>query len=142
VVSALRALGAEVTSARSLQDPRTGEGLQAMGQPTYLCLDPTGWSERGADWIPNPGSHLARMNFALALVSQSLPGVAVDLRGLVGGADASDASAVTEALNRRVFGGALPAATADACRRVSGAGLSPALQAAGLALASPAFQVR
>lgn len=142
VISVLRAVGAEVTNARSLSDARAGEGLSAMGQPTYFALDPTGWSDRGADWIPNPGSHLARMNFALALMSQTLPGVTVDVRALVGNADANDAEAATAALNERIFGGMLPADAVTACRSVTRSGLPASLKAVGLALASPAFQVR
>ncbi|HEY7411405.1 MAG TPA: DUF1800 domain-containing protein [Vicinamibacteria bacterium] len=142
VVSALRAVGAEVTSARALVDPRRAEGLAAMGQPTYESLDPTGWSDRGADWIPNPGSHLARMNFVLGLASQALDGVAVDLRPLLGGADQGDARAVTAAVDKRVFGGTLPAEVAATCARATSNGLPPAFKVVGVALASPAFQVK
>jgi uncharacterized protein (DUF1800 family) len=143
VVSALRAVGAEVTNARRLLDPRRPEGLPAMGMPTYEALDPTGWSDRGSDWIPNPGSHLARMNFALGLVSESMDGIAVDLRGLVGGADPGDAGAMTDLVDRRIFGGTLPAAVRAACARVSSsASLPAAFRVVGVALASPAFQMR
>jgi uncharacterized protein (DUF1800 family) len=143
VVSAVRAVGAEVTDSRSLLDGRGASSLVAMGMPTYESLDPTGWSDRGADWLPNPGSHLARMNFALGLVSQAQPGLAVDVRQVIGGADPGDAAAVTEALDRRVFGGTLSAPTRAACRRVEASpGLPPAFKAVGLALASPDFQVK
>jgi uncharacterized protein (DUF1800 family) len=134
-VSALRAVGAEVTNASALT-------LDDLGQPTYLALDPTGWSDRGADWIPNPGSHLARMNFALRLASQSQNGIAIDLRNVIGEADANDARAATAAINRRIFGGTLPAGVIGACERVSRSGLPAAFKAVGVALASPAFQVR
>jgi uncharacterized protein (DUF1800 family) len=143
VLSALRAVGAEVTSAASLVDPRGTVGLAAMGMPMYEALDPTGWSDRGADWIPNPGSHLARMNFALRLVSESIPGLSVDIRKVIGDADPGDAAAVTDAVDRRIFAGLLPAEVRDACTRVSATGaLRPAFKAIGVALASPAFQVR
>jgi uncharacterized protein (DUF1800 family) len=142
VTSTLRAVGAEVTSSQSLSDARRGTGLPAMGQPTYLALDPTGWSDRGSDWIPNPGSHLARMNFALGVVSQTLPGVLVDLRALVGDADPGDAAAATQAVNTRIFGGTLPAETLAACSRVTSSAIPASLKAVGIALASPAFQVR
>jgi hypothetical protein len=82
------------------------------------------------------------MNFALAVVSQSLPGIQVDLRALVGDADPGDAAAAIAALDQRVFGGTLPPEVAAACRRVNGAGLPAALKAVGVALASPALQVR
>jgi hypothetical protein len=116
--------------------------LDDMGQPTYLALDPTGWSDRGADWIPNPGSHLARMNFALRLLSQTQPGITVDLRALVGNADEDDAEAATAAINRHVFGGTLPPGVIAACRGASQGGVPAALKAAAVALSSPAFQVK
>jgi Protein of unknown function (DUF1800) len=143
VMSALRAVGAEVTTARRLLDPRRPEGLSAMGMPTYEALDPTGWSDRGLDWIPNPGSHLARMNFALALVSETIEGISVDLRQLFGGADPGDAGAVTDLVDRRIFGETLTPAVRAACARVSSsASLPAALRVVGVALASPAFQVK
>ncbi len=142
VVSALRAVAAEVTSARSFVEGGRST-LTAMGMPTYEALDPTGWSDRGSDWLPNPGSHLNRMNFALRLVSQSLEGVSVDLRALIGDADPADAAAVTAVVDRRIFGGTLSPDVAAACRAVTRTGsLLPGFKAVGMALASPAFQVR
>ena len=142
VVSALRAVGAEVTSARSFVEGGRST-LTAMGMPTYEALDPTGWSDRGSDWIPNPGSHLNRMNFALRLVSQTVEGVSVDLRALIGDTDAADAAAVTAVVDRRIFGGTLNPDVAAACRAVTRTGsLLPGFKAVGMALASPAFQVR
>jgi uncharacterized protein (DUF1800 family) len=143
VLSALRAVGAEVTSARSLVEARGTVSLAAMGMPPYESLDPTGWSDRGSDWIPNPGSHLARMNFALRLVSETIEGISVDIRDLIGDADPSDAAASTDAVDRRIFAGLLPAEVRAACSRVSASGaLRPAFKVIGVALASPAFQVR
>ena len=143
VVSALRALGVELGSARALLEPRGIETLAAMGMPTFEALDPTGWSDAGSDWIPNPGSHLARINFVLGLLSQSVEGIDVDLRGLLADADPNDARAVTRAVDRRIFAGLLPPEVAAACSRVTAsAGLLPAFKAVALALASPAFQVR
>lgn len=143
VLSGLRAVGAEVTSARSLVEARGTVGLAAMGMPTYEALDPTGWSDSGADWIPNPGSHLARMNFALRLVSETIDGISVDIRNLIGNADPGDAAAVTDAVDQRIFAGLLPAEVRAACSRVSASSsLRPAFKVIGVALASPAFQVR
>jgi uncharacterized protein (DUF1800 family) len=144
VSAALRALGAEVTSARAFVDARTGAPtLTGMGMPTYESLDPTGWSNRGDDWLPNPGSHLTRMNFVLSLVSQTTEGVAVDLRTLIGSTDPSDAAAVTQVVDSKIFGGTMPADVASACRSVSASGSLPAgFKVVGLALASPAFQVK
>ncbi|HEV7502069.1 MAG TPA: DUF1800 family protein, partial [Vicinamibacteria bacterium] len=142
VVSALRALGAEVTSARTFVEGQVSS-LTSMGMPTYEALDPTGWSDRGTDWLPNPGSHLARMNFVLSLVSQTTQGVAVDLRTLIGSVDAINAAAVTAAVDQRIFGGTMPPDVASACRSVGASGsLQAGFKVVGLALASPAFQAR
>ncbi len=141
VVSALRAAGAEISDARRLVG--RDNSLDAMGMPKYEALDPTGWSDRGSDWLPNPGSHLARMNFVLGLLSQAQDGVDVDLRALVGSADAGNAAAVTAAVDERVFGGTLPPEVRAAASKASASGaVQPALKAVALALASPAFQVR
>jgi uncharacterized protein (DUF1800 family) len=141
VMSALRAVGADLTDARRLVG--RDNSLGAMGMPKYEALDPTGWSDRGSDWLPNPGSHLARLNFTLGLLSQEQPGVDVDIRALVGDADAGDAGAVTRALDERLFGGTLPPEVRAAAAKAGASGaVQPALKAVALALASPAFQVR
>ena len=83
------------------------------------------------------------MNFVLSLVSQTTEGVAVDLRTLIGDADPSSPAAVTAVVDQRVFGGTLPAEVAAACRGVGTTGsLLPGFKVVGVALASPAFQVR
>jgi hypothetical protein len=83
------------------------------------------------------------MNFALALVSETIEGISVDLRQLVGGADPGDAGAVTDLVDRRIFGETLTPAVRAACARVSSsASLPAALRVVGVALASPAFQVK
>jgi hypothetical protein len=83
------------------------------------------------------------MNFVLSLVSQTTEGVAVDLRTLIGSADANSAAAVTAVVDQRIFGGTMPADVASACRSVGSSGSLPAgFKVVGLALASPAFQAR
>lgn len=61
LVSALRASGDEVKNPPSLNTLMT-----KMGQPLYRKAEPTGYSNRGADWM-NSSSLLARMNFATSL---------------------------------------------------------------------------
>lgn len=69
VVSALRAVGAEV------HDPRvTLRALQAMGQPLYQCEAPTGWSDDTEAWL-DPGAMAFRWDFAERLASDRLRGV-------------------------------------------------------------------
>ena len=144
MVSALRAVGAEVTRARALVDGRGAATLATMGMPTYEALDPTGWSDRGADWLPNPGSHLARMNFALGLVSQTHRGG----RGGPARADRRrgplDAGRGHRRGEPRIFGGTLPP---DVARRLPPRWPRPdrlpaGFRVVGVALASPAFQVK
>jgi uncharacterized protein (DUF1800 family) len=72
VVSAARATGADVALAFALAN-RIGE----LGQPLYRKQEPTGYSNSGEEWV-NSAALLARMNFALALAANKLPGVTVD----------------------------------------------------------------
>ena len=52
--------------------------------PLYACNPPTGYSNRGADWL-NPSAQLYRMNFALDLAAGAVAGVSADIRGLIRG---------------------------------------------------------
>lgn len=74
VVSALRATGADVTSAL----PLNGE-LQRLGEPLYRKTEPTGYSSANNAWVSSAGL-LERMNFGLALAHNRLPGVQVDTK--------------------------------------------------------------
>ncbi len=139
VFSALRAADAEVTTARGVS-----AALQAMGQPAYACVPPTGYSNRGDDWT-NPSSHLARMNFALDLAAGAVAGVAVDARAAVrkAGGSAEDAKIAAAALSADLFGRGLSSETTGALSRVAPAGSpSVAARVLGLTLASPEMQAR
>ena len=72
VVSAVRATGAEVESATSLA--RT---LRELGMPLYMSQPPTGYDDDANAWV-NTGALVGRMNFALALADNQLPGVRLD----------------------------------------------------------------
>ena len=52
--------------------------INRMGQPTYNYSAPTGFPDRGDHWL-NVGPLLGRINFGLALVSDQMRGVKVDL---------------------------------------------------------------
>ncbi len=78
VASALRASDAQIEDATSLV-----QALRGLGMPLYFCQPPTGYADRADAWV-NTGSLLNRMNFALALVDNRLPGVHVDLSALAG----------------------------------------------------------
>jgi uncharacterized protein (DUF1800 family) len=72
VVSAVRATGAEVNYAIPLSTQ-----IAQLGQPLYRKIEPTGYSSANAEWV-NSAALLARMNFALALTANRVPGIKVD----------------------------------------------------------------
>jgi uncharacterized protein (DUF1800 family) len=77
-VSAIRALGAETNGA-----PQLHQWIAKMGEPLYMYQAPTGYPDRAENWV-NTGALLERLNFALALVSNRIPGTRVDLARFVG----------------------------------------------------------
>jgi uncharacterized protein (DUF1800 family) len=68
VVSAVRASGAEVRNAAPL-----AQKIADMGQPLYRKVEPTGYSTMAAEWV-NSASLLARLNFAVDLAANRVPG--------------------------------------------------------------------
>jgi uncharacterized protein (DUF1800 family) len=81
VASSLRTLGAQ-SNGREVQLL-----LADLGQPLYGYQAPTGYSEQAADWV-NSGALLKRMNFAVALAANRIPGTRVELAALGAGRDA------------------------------------------------------
>jgi uncharacterized protein (DUF1800 family) len=71
-VSAVRATGADVDYAMPLANQ-----IAQLGEPLYRKLEPTGYSSANAEWV-NSAALLGRMNFALALAGNRLPGVKFD----------------------------------------------------------------
>ena len=139
VAGALRASGAEV------QNPRAVRGTLAdMGMPLYACNPPTGYGNRGAEWL-NPSSQLYRMNFALDLAAGAVSGVTADVRALIreGGGDPDNPRSAAEAINREVFGRTLSSATLASASSVDTSGpVAVPVRVAGLLFASPEMQVR
>ena len=76
VVSAIRATNADLRNANQLNDWCT-----RMGQKIYSYAAPTGFPDKASFWV-NTGSLLNRMNFGLAIASQRIPGVGMNLLGL------------------------------------------------------------
>jgi uncharacterized protein (DUF1800 family) len=72
VASAIRAVNGEIDFTNQLNGLMT-----QLGEPLYRKLEPTGYSNRGADWM-NSASLLARMNFANALAQGRVAGIKVD----------------------------------------------------------------
>ena len=75
VASAARASNADITSAFALSNE-----LQKLGEPLYRKVEPTGYSSANAEWVSS-AALLERMNFALALTHNRIPGVKVDTEG-------------------------------------------------------------
>ncbi|MBA4140401.1 MAG: DUF1800 domain-containing protein [Segetibacter sp.] len=75
-----------ISSVRSLdaaiyQPVQLNNWITKMGQKVYFYQAPTGYPDKGQYWI-NTGALLSRMNFGLALASQRIPGVKVNLLAL------------------------------------------------------------
>jgi uncharacterized protein (DUF1800 family) len=139
VVSSIRAVGGEVASAT-----RSVVGyVSQMGQPMYQCIPPTGYADRGSEWL-NPSSQIYRMNFALDLAQGLINGVTVNVRNYAVGADLTSPTSVAKAANAAVYGGTLSASTLDKATRVDTRITSPAsaVRVSALLLASPDTQVR
>lgn len=115
VVSAVRALGADVTDATPLV-----RALQDLGMPLYQCQPPTGYKDTADAWV-NTGALVARMNLAQTLAGGRTRGVMV--------------GELAEATT--LIGGEISETTRSTIARAT----TPA-QAAALALGSPEFQRR
>lgn len=137
-VSALRAVDAEVSDGRSV-----ATALSTMGMPLYDFKPPTGYSNRGHDWL-NAASQVYRFDFAFKLAGRAVKGVAVPEGGLRAAAHSSDdAAALTAAMAAQILGHRLTRQTRAVASRVRGSdGVETATKVAGLLLASPEFQLR
>ncbi len=51
--------------------------MTQLGEPLYRKVEPTGYSNSSREWLNSAGL-LARMNFALQLAGNKVPGVKVD----------------------------------------------------------------
>jgi uncharacterized protein (DUF1800 family) len=73
VVSAVRAINADAVDALPL-----GQRIAEIGQPLYAKAEPTGYPNTGESWGSASGI-LGRINFAIALMSNQVPGVKTDV---------------------------------------------------------------
>jgi uncharacterized protein (DUF1800 family) len=71
VVSSVRALDATVTDAWALANQ-----VGNLGEPLYRKQEPTGYSNLNSEWV-NSAALLGRMNFAVQVTQNRLPGVKV-----------------------------------------------------------------
>src|SRR5262249_21011763 len=77
-VSAVRTLGADTNGS-----PQFHQWIARMGQPLYGFQTPNGYSDTAETWM-NAGALLERLNFALSLAGNRIPGTPVDLKKLTG----------------------------------------------------------
>ena len=74
VVSAVRAASGEVDYAFALANQ-----VAQLGEPLYRKQEPTGYATNSREWL-NSGGLLARMNFAVQLADNKIPGVKVGVQ--------------------------------------------------------------
>jgi uncharacterized protein (DUF1800 family) len=72
VASAVRAVNGNVDFASALTNQ-----VAQLGEPLYRKIEPTGYSNSSQEWLNSAGL-VARMNFALQLTGNKVPGVKVD----------------------------------------------------------------
>jgi uncharacterized protein (DUF1800 family) len=77
-VSSIRALGADTNSS-----PALIALINKMGEVPYGYQAPTGYPDTAEDWV-NTGALLERLNFAIAVSSNRIPGTRVDLEKFKG----------------------------------------------------------
>jgi uncharacterized protein (DUF1800 family) len=129
VASAGRAVNGDVDFAQNL----AGQ-LNQLGEPLYRKLEPTGYSNRGSEWM-NSASLLARMNFSIALVQGKIAGVKVDSAQFALVMDPSR-------IERSILLTDASAAARDAIQSGLDQQQQLGAMAAGLTLGSPDFQRR
>jgi hypothetical protein len=100
VASAVRALDGQIEAPVPPGGPVRGGLVLArqvarLGAPLYEAQPPTGYPDVAGAWV-NTGALLARMNFALALSQNRLPGVRVDLAHSLGAVDRARPAAVLD----------------------------------------------
>lgn len=160
VVSAVRASNANIANLRPVAN-----ALREMGMPLYGAVPPTGYKWDAADWV-STGALVNRMNFALALAANRLPGITttwtsqspagipqteearLESELMAGGVSESTRAAVLqqfEAQSANALNGAQALPVADHSGRQNHATTPEEKQdqlLAGLLLGSPEFQRR
>lgn len=100
-ISSIRALGAETNGG-----PAMLAMLNKLGEVPYGYQAPTGYPDTAEDWV-NTGALLERLNFAVAVASNRIPGTRVDLKNY----DPKDKEKVLNAAINALLDGDVSAAT-------------------------------
>jgi uncharacterized protein (DUF1800 family) len=135
VTSAVRAVGGVPDSTA-----RLAQAVARLGQPLYLHTAPNGYPERQDDWV-NSGALLNRMNLAVQLAGNRLPGVTVNLDAVLPAT--ANHQALLDAVDRLILGGKMTRETRtvilDQIADLPNPASARAL-AVGLAIGGPEFQ--
>jgi len=128
VASSVRALDAQVTDAFALASQ-----VGNLGEPLYRKQEPTGYSNLNSEWVSS-AALLGRMNFALQLAQNHLPGVKVDQSRLSSEPVVAAKSLLSRPASPQTQAG-IQKALADQKKKTPGL-------VAGLVIGSPDFQRR
>jgi uncharacterized protein (DUF1800 family) len=114
VASAARALDARpgLETGRRSAGFDLARATSGLGEPLFHAQPPTGHPDTAEAWM-NTGTQLARLNFAVALAHNRLPGVRIDLEGLLGGVDRRRPDAVLDRLLAVTLHGQVSARTRE-----------------------------
>jgi uncharacterized protein (DUF1800 family) len=140
-VSAVRAVGADTNA-----NPQFHRWIAQMGEGLFLCQPPTGYADTAEHWV-NTGALLERMNFALALSSNRVPGTRVNLQSLAPGLNTTQSSQVIDHFVKLLLRGQVSPQTratidkslAEKQLAMAGGNVDVA-KVVGLILGSPEFQ--
>jgi len=99
--SSIRALGGTTSSG-----PAMVAMLTKLGEVPYGYQAPTGYPDTAEDWV-NTGALLERLNFAVAVASNRIPGTRVDLKGY----DQKDKAKILDRAVTEILGGEISPAT-------------------------------
>ncbi len=100
-VSSVRTLGADTNAS-----PAMVAMLNKLGEVPYGYQAPTGYPDLAADWV-NTGALLERLNFAVAIASNRIPGTRVDLKSY----DQKDRSKTLDRAIDEILGGEISPGT-------------------------------
>ena len=142
-VSAVRAISADTTGG-----PQFHRWIAQMGEGLFMAQPPTGYPDTAEQWV-NTGALLERMNFALALAANRIPGTRSNLNTLVPDADRLQPSQLVDRYAKLLLKGELSSqsrSTIDKSlneqllARNDGSKTVEAAKVVGLILGSPEFQ--
>jgi uncharacterized protein (DUF1800 family) len=140
-VSAVRAIGADTNG-----NPQFHRWMAQMGEGLFMCQPPTGYPDTAERWV-NTGALLERMNFALALSDNRIPGARVNLQNLLAGVNTTQQSQVVDHFVNLLLRGQVSPQTRETIdkslseqRLATAGGQVDVAKVIGLILGSPEFQ--